>query len=69
MDVIHKTMKKGTWQEVIFCYIQLLCFEAAKKEEKKKELIGQIKDNTYLMGILEPVLSRFDVESEVASPE
>ena len=30
-------MKTGTWQEVIFCYIQLLCYEAAKKEEEQKK--------------------------------
>ena len=40
---------------------------AAKKEEEKKELIERIKGDAYLMGILEPVLSRFGVQEEVAS--
>ena len=60
-------MKTGTWQEVIFCYIQLLCYEAAKKEEEKKALVDRIKHNAYLMGILEPVLSRFGVGDNVTS--
>ena len=60
-------MKTGTWQEVIFCYIQLLCYEAAKKEEEKKALIERIKGDAYLVGILEPVLSRFGVQEEVTS--
>ena len=38
-----------------------------KKEEEKKELIERIKGDAYLMGILEPVLSRFGVQEEVTS--
>ncbi len=60
-------MKKGTWQEVIFTYIELLCYEDAKKEEEKTKLVEEIKANEYLMSVLKPVLPHFGVDVETAS--